>query len=405
MEIRAARESELEQVVELSCVAFNPDGHERYWQYIRGDNSYRLSQTRVVVVNDRVVSTLRVWERRMRVGASLVTMGGIGGVCTHPNYRSVGYGSALMRDTIGYLQKIGCDLGVLFTIIPEAFYRQLGWTSFPMHGFSVACSSAVYAADSSEWQVTDFNPETDLDAVARLYDTANAQQSGTIARTRAYWDMAPCRIRGVLPTVVARRDGHISGYLNYEIDEKTAEVREVGYVPNTPEVLNALVSYLLKACEAQGIEKIAVKFPAQHPFGEHLIAACENPVTQTERSKMMLYAIDLPVLLRRLVVGWESRIADAKETFAPLVVKLPTPNNQQIALRHNADGTLQIVPGDADAVDLGIDLTEADFWQLLFGEIGWEQISADASVSPEISAFLDTLFPKRDVIFWLPDQY
>ncbi|RKU16021.1 hypothetical protein C6503_13135 [Candidatus Poribacteria bacterium] len=405
MEIRGVRESELEQVVELSCVAFNPDGHERYWQYVKGDSSYRLPQTRVVVVNDRVVSTLRVWERRMRVGESLVTMGGIGGVCTHPNYRGVGYASALMRDTIGYLQTIGCDLGVLFTIIPEAFYRQLGWTSFPMHGFSVACNSAARSAAPSEWRVTDFNAETDLDAVAALYDLVNAQQSGTIARTRAYWDMAPCRIRGVLPTVVARRDGHISGYLNYEIDEKTAEVREVGCVPNSPGVLNALVSYLLEACEAQKIEKIEVKFPSQHLFAERLIAACANPVTQTERSKMMLYAVDLPILLRRLVVGWESRIADAEETFAPLAVKLPTPNNQQIVLRHNADGTLQIVPEDADAVDLGVDLSEADFWQLLFGEIGWEQVRPDASVSPAISAFLETLFPKRNVIFWVPDQY
>ena len=405
MEIRAAHKSELEQVIELVCLAFDSDDHERYWQYIKGDSSYRPSQIRVVVVNDRIVSTLRVWERRMRVGESLVTMGGIGGVCTHPSYRGVGYASALMRDTIGYLQTVGCDLGVLFTIIPEAFYRQLGWTSFPMHGFSVVCNSATQAADASAWQITDFNVETDLDAVVRLYDLANAQQSGVIARTRAYWDMAPCRIRGVLPTVVARRDGHISGYLNYEMGGERAEVREVGCVPNESEVLNALVGHLLKACEAHGVEKIEVKFPSRHPFSERLIAACDSLVTKTERSKMMLYAIDLPVLLRRLVVGWESQIADAEETFAPLAVKLPTPNNQQIVLRHNADGTLQIVPEDTDAVDLGIDLTEADFWQLLFGEIGWEQVSADASVSPEISAFLATLFPNRDVIFWLPDQY
>ena len=405
MEIRAARESELEQTVELSCVAFNPEGHERYWQYIKGDSSYRPSQTRVVVVNDRVVSTLRVWERRMWVGASLVTAGGIGGVCTHPNYRGVGYASALMRDTIDYLRTIGCDLGVLFTIIPEAFYRQLGWTSFPLHGFNLNCNASAREADSSAWQVTDFNPETDLDAVAALYDFANAQQSGTIARTRAYWDMAPSRIRGVLPTVVARQNGHIGGYLNYEIEGERVEVCEVGYVPDAPLVLDALVSHFLQACEAQGVEEIGGRFPSQHPFAERLIATCDNPVIQTEYTGMMCYAVDLPVLLRRLVVGWESQIADAEETFGALAVKLPTPNNQQIVIRHNADGTLQIVPEDADAVDLGVDLSEADFWQLLFGEIGWEQVRPDASVSPEISAFLETLFPKRDVIFWTPDQY
>ena len=405
MEIRAARESELEQVVELSCVAFNPDGHERYWQYIKEDSSYRPSQTRVVVVNDRVVSTLRVWERRIRMGASLVTVGGIGGVCTHPHYRGVGYASALMRDTIGYLKTIGCDLGVLFTIIPEAFYKRLGWTSFPMHGFSVACDSAVSSIGSSAWQTADFNVETDLDAVARLYDIANADQSGTVSKTRAYWDMAPCRIRGVLPTVVAHQDGAIGGYLNYELDGESAEVREVGCAPNGSEVLDALVCHLLKACEAHGVEKIEVKFPSQHPFSERLIAACDSLVTKTERSKMMLYAVDMSVLLRRLVVGWESRISDAEEAFPSLAVRLPVLNDQQVVLRYDGNSTLQIVPETADAVDFGVDLSEADLWQLLFGEIGWEQISSEAMVSAEISAFLAVLFPKRDVIFWIPDQY
>ena len=405
MEIRAVRESELEQVVELCCLAFNPDGHERYWQYVRGDSSYRLPQTRVVVVNDTVIATLRVWERRMQVGASLVTMGGIGGVCTHPKYRGVGYASALMRDTIDYLRMTGCDIGALFTIIPEVFYRRLGWTSLPLHGFNVVCNSMTRPIDSSEWQLTDFNLETDLNAVAALYDLANDQQSGTIARTRAYWDMAPCRIREVLPTVVARQNGRISGYLNYGIHEKTAEVREVGYIPSNPEVLDALVSHFLKVCEAQGVETIEGMFSPQHPFVERLIAEGNGELTSKMDTKMMLYAVDLPVLLRRLVVGWESRIADAEETFPPFTVKLPALNNQQAALRHNADGTLQIVPEDADTVDLGVDLTEADFWQLLFGGIGWEQVSSEASLSPEISTFLGILFPKRDVIFWSPDRY
>ena len=406
MEIRAVRESELEQVVELSCIAFNPDGHERYWQYVQGDSSYRPSQTRVVVVNDKVVSTLRVWERRIRVGASLVTMGGIGGVCTHPNYRGVGYASALMRDTIGYLRATGYDIGALFTIIPEAFYQRLGWTSVPLHGFNITCNSAADTKCPSGWQVTDFfNTETDLDTVVRLYDIANAQQSGAIARTRAYWDMAPSRIRDVLPTVVACQSGHISGYLNYEIDEKTAEVREVGYVSNNPEILDALVSHLLKACEARAVEKIKGRFLSQHPFAERLIARGNSSVTSTEYTGMMLYAVSPSVFLRRLVVGWESRIANAEGRFPPLAVKLPVINNEQTVLRHNADGTLQIVDGDTNAVDLGVDLSEADFWQLLFGEIGWEQISSDAKVSSEISAFLGVLFPKRDVIFWVPDQY
>ncbi len=418
MEIRGARESELEQVVELSCLAFDSDDHERYWQYVKGDSSYRPSQTRVVVVNDKVVSTLRVWERRIRVGESLVTMGGIGGVCTHPHYRGVGYASALMRDTIAYLKTAGYDIGALFTIIPDEFYRQLGWVSLPLRSSIVMCNASIAAETPPGWQITDFTPETDLDAVAKLYDIANEQQSGAIARTRAYWDMAPSRIRCILPTVVARRVGETSaselgGYLNYQyyLGRKVAEVLEVGYMPdnspdNSDETLDVLVSHLF---HTHSIEKVSCTFSSmissQHPFVQRVVAKCNGTLTLVEGAPMMFYAVNLPVFLRRLVVGWESRIADVKETFPLLAIKLPALNDQQAVLRHNADGTLQILPGDADAVDFDMNLSEADFWKLLFGEIGWEQISSDATVPAEISEFLAVLFPKRDVIYWRPDRY
>ncbi len=403
MEIRAARESELEQVVELNCEAFNPNQHERYWQYVRGDSSYRLSQTRVVVVNDRVVSTLRVWERRIRIGASLVTMGGIGGVCTHTKYRGVGYASALMRQTIDYLQTTSCDLGVLFTIIPETFYHRFGWTSFPLNGFKIACNNTTSTENQSVPKVRTFNVETDLDAVASIHDLANVQQSGTVSRTRAYWDMEPSRIRGILPSVVAHRNGDIIGYLNYQIDEKCAEVLEVGYIPDNLEVIDTLVSHLLQVSKIEGVGEITGVFTPQHPFVERLIARCNTELTHTTDTAMMLYAVSLPVLLRRLVVRWESQIAASEQTFPSLAVKFPTVNNQQAVLRYNGNSTIQITNDASNAVDL--DFNEEDFWQLLFGVIGWDQVNLDTSVSDEISEFLRVLFPKRDVIFWYPDRY
>ena len=403
MEIRAARESELEQVVELNCLAFNPNQHERYWQYVRGDSSFRLSQTRVVVVNDRVVSTLRVWERRIRIGASLVTMGGIGGVCTHEKYRGVGYASALMRQTIDYLKKSGCDLGVLFTIIPAEFYRRLGWTSFPLHGFQIKCHPKNFAVSQSALQVRAFNLETDLDAVASIHDLSNAQQSGTLSRTRAYWDMKPSRIRGILPTVVVCRNGDLCGYLNYQIDGKSVEVLEVGYTPGAPEVLDTLVSHLSQTCKTEQVEEINGIFSPKHPFVEQLISRCQGEVTKFTDSTMMLFAVRLPILLRRLVVGWESVIAAAEQSFPSLAVKFPVVNGQQAVLRYDGNRTIEIVDAASDVDQL--DMSEEDFWKLLFGEIGWEEIKSDVSVSADVDAFLDVLFPKRDVLFWYPDRY
>ena len=403
MEIRAARESELEQVVELNCQAFNPNQHERYWQYLLGDSSYRLAQTRVVVVNDMVVSTLRVWERRIRIGASLVTMGGIGGVCTHEKHQGVGYASALMRQTIDYLKKAGCDIGVLFTIIPESFYHRLGWTSLPLHGFQIKCHSATLAVSQSDLQVRTFNLETDLDTVASIHDLSNAAQSGTLSRTRAYWDMEPSRIRGILPTVIAHRNGDLCGYLNYNIHEKSVEVLEVGYKPDTPEVLDTLVSQLGQVCESEQIEEISGIFSPKHPFVAQLISRCKGEVTKLTDTTMMLYAVCLPTLLRRLVVRLEAVIAEAEQSFPSLAVEFPVVNKQQAVMRYDGNATIQIVNDAQDADHL--EMSEEDFWQLLFGEIGWEEIKSDVSVSDEVSEFLNVLFPKRDVLFWYPDRY
>ncbi|MCG9128912.1 GNAT family N-acetyltransferase [Candidatus Poribacteria bacterium] len=403
MEIRAAHKKELEQVVELNCIAFNPNQHERYWQYVKNDSSYRLQQTRVVVINNRVVSTLRIWERRIRIGDSLVTMGGIGGVCTHPKYQGVGYASALMRQTTEYFKTEGYDLGILFTIIPKEFYEKFGWTSLPIEGFNLPIKPTDGNKKETAYEIRDFNLETDLDAVASIYDISNGRQSGTISRTRSYWDMEPSRIRGILPTVVAHQNGYPVGYLNYQIDEASVDIREVGYLRDHPDVIDTLKYHLLKVCEQQNIDTISGMFTPKHPFVERLIAEVNSEVNTTTNTNMMLYAVSLTTLLRRFVVDWESKIADSDESFPQLAVKFPIVNGQQAVVRYDGNDTVQIIEDDTDAIKL--ELSEEYFWRLLFGDIGWEHANISKSVSDEISRFLDLLFPKRDVIYWYPDRY
>ena len=144
-------------------------------------------------------------------------------------------------------------------------------------------------------------------------------------------------------------------------------------------------------------------FSPQHPFVQQLIATSNSEISFITDTAMMLYAVRLSVLLRRLVVGWESQIAASEESFPQIAVKFPIVNNQQAVLRYNGNDTIQIVDDASDAVSL--DISEEDFWQLLFGAKGWDQVNSDASVSAEVSAFLGALFPKRDVIFWYPDRY
>lgn len=406
MEIRGIHESELEEMIDLQCRVFRPEGHERYWQYVRAEPSYRYDQSRVVVVDGQIVSTLRVWEREMRIGSVAVAMGGIGGVGTDLDCRGAGYATALMKDTIDYMRTVGYDVGVLFSAIPCAFYRKLGWASVPLAGFRVTRRQDI-GVEETEWHVEVFDEARDLEASIALYDRHNAQQSGTLVRTRSYWDSGPARLRNILPTVVARQGDRFGGYLNFQIEGQGANILEVAYDRTQPRALTALVSHLLQVCEREGVEELHGDIPHRHPIVNLLTEGTAGDTFLTGNSAMMLYAVNLPGLFQRLLPELQTRVDAANQKFAPVSICFVV-NNQEAGLRLLDDGTLQTFEPNKQAIRVA--LPEHLFWRALLGESSWDQLEPTLHqqgtiVEPQLATLLSTLLPQREVIFWAPDHY
>ena len=406
MEIRGIRESELAEMIDLQCQVFRPDGQERYQQYVRTDPSYRYDQSRVVVVNGQIVSTLRVWEREMRIGSVSVPMGGIGGVGTHPDHQGAGYATALMKDTITYMQAVGYDIGVLFSAIPCAFYRKLGWASVPLAGFRVTRRVSVGLGET-DWGVVPFDEERDLEDCIALYDQHNAQQSGSLVRVRSYWESGPARLREILPTVVARHGDRFGGYLNFQVGEKSANILEVAYDRTQPQALTALVSHLLQVCEREDVEELHGDIPHRHPMVNLLVEGTAGDTFLTGNSAMMLYATNLPDLFQRLLPELQARLNTANQKVTPASICFAI-NDQEVGLRLQDDGTLQTFDSDEGAIRLA--LPEHLFWRALLGESSWPQLEptlyqGGITVDAEISTLLSVLFPQQEVIFWGPDHY
>ena len=405
MEIRAATESELEEVVELMCRAFRPNGHERYRQYMSGDPSYRIDQTRVVVDAGRIVATLRVWERSLRIGACPVRMGGIGSVCTDPDSRGKGFGSSLTGAAIDYMRESGHLISVLFSAVPSHFYGRLGYRQIPLAGFRIM--PGVWGdrrVDS--WSIEPFQEDRDIEPVIALFDTYNSEQSGSIERSRDYWDSLPARLRGVLPAVVARRDGRLGGYLTYELEEKEARLREVAYERDDPSALRDMVDHFLRVCQAGGIEAIVGEIPSTHPVVDQLVDGCFGTISFTDSLTMMIRALELNGLLAELLPEWQQRLDQSGETFGRMSLRLVL-NEQEGTL--GVDGrSLHVLADAATAVDLN--LPESFFWRAALGESSWTELepAIDArgiSLPDEASRLLSVLFPRREVIFWEPDHF
>ena len=406
MDVRSVLKSELEETIHLNCLVFRPDGHTRYRQYVEDDCSYQLDQTRVVVVDKRVVATLRIWERRMRIGSSIVTMGGIGGVCTHPDYRGLGYATKLMKNAVEYMQNANYDIGVLFSIIPGKFYSNLGWAPLILEGFQIV-PHHVGTFEDTNWRVEKFDEARDLNQVATLYDEYNLCHSGTIVRPRSYWNMAPSRIRDVLPSIVARHKDMLSGYLNFHIEDKKARILEVAFDREDPTSLSTLVMYLLNICDQQQVEKIYGSIPYQHPLVDLVVEGCAGDLFLIGDSSMMLYVVNLLSLLRKLLPELQSRIDASENQLQPVSIRIET-RDQQAVLRLHDSGILQIFDLDEEAVC--VKLPDRFFWRMLLGEASWDQLEPTLkvhgfSVSQEVSTLFSVLFPQKIVVFWGPDHY
>ena len=406
MDVRSVLKSELEETIHLNCLVFRPDGHTRYRQYVEDDCSYQLDQTRVVVVDKRVVATLRIWERRMRIGSSIVTMGGFGGVCTHPDYRGLGYATELMKNAVEYMQNANYDIGVLFSIIPGKFYSNLGWAPLTLEGFQIV-PHHVGTFEDTNWRVEKFDEARDLNQVATLYDEYNLCHSGTIVRPRSYWNMAPSRIRDVLPSIVVRHKDMLSGYLNFHIEDKKARILEVAFDREDPTSLSTLVMYLLNICDQQQVEKIYGSIPYQHPLVDLVVEGCAGDLFLIGDSSMMLYVVNLLSLLRKLLPELQSRIDASENQLQPVSIRIET-RDQQAVLRLHDSGILQIFDLDEEAVC--VKLPDRFFWRMLLGEASWDQLEPTLkvhgfSVPQEVSTLFSVLFPQKIVVFWGPDHY
>ena len=207
--------------------------------------------------------------------------------------------------------------------------------------------------------------------------------------------------------MVARHGDGIGGYLNFQIDGKSANILEVAYDRTQPQALTALVSHLLQVCEREGVEELHGDIPHRHPMVDLLIEGTAGDTFLTGNSAMMLYPVNLPALFQRLLPELQARLDATNQKFTPVSICFAV-NDQEAGLRLLDGGTLQTFDSDEEAIRLA--LPGHFFWRMLLGESNWTQLESTLHqrkivVETEIAALLSILFPQQEVIFWGPDHY
>lgn len=87
-----------------------------------------LDNIRVFVHRGRIVCSVGIYPNIIRTPQGEISVGGICGLVTHPDYRNLGLGTEIMEDAQKKMLTNGHHIGLLSTGIQD-YYRKLGWES------------------------------------------------------------------------------------------------------------------------------------------------------------------------------------------------------------------------------------------------------------------------------------
>ncbi|MBI4518699.1 MAG: GNAT family N-acetyltransferase [Deltaproteobacteria bacterium] len=154
-----------------------------FGRYFAHDPAFRDDLCFVAADGERLVSTLQVFTKDIRVNGATLRVGGVGNVFTAPAYREQRVASGLLTRAIAAMEEKKFDLSLLFAVRIN-FYSRLGWCS---HRRLFNFIDPGQPLISGRHAIERFVPERDLDAIMALYQAYSGQLPGTTVRDRRYW--------------------------------------------------------------------------------------------------------------------------------------------------------------------------------------------------------------------------
>lgn len=220
MEFRALYPEELEEWFDHVTHVFS--GSRQYFMNHWYNDPWKdFEGIRVAVNNGKIVSTGRVFIRKMYFHGEPISVGGIGEVSTHPEYQRRGLATQLLKEAIRFMESREIAISSLHG--SQRIYSVEGWEKVPRY----YAKQPLTAKKQVEWEVhpVNFDDEGEVKQIATLYDTYSRKFNGTFVRDdMAYWrDWVQTESPNAW---VAERDGSIEGYVSVVRRENQLNVEE-----------------------------------------------------------------------------------------------------------------------------------------------------------------------------------
>ena len=317
MEFRGLRPEELETWLDHVTSVFT-GGRQYFSNHWHNDPWRDAEGIRIAVDKGTIVSTVRVFIRKLFLHGEPITVGGIGEVSTRPEYRRRGIATQLLKDSIRFMESRDIVVSVLFG--SQRIYSIEGWEKVPRY----YARQSFSANKQSAWEVrpANFDDAAEVKRLSDLYNGYARKFNGTVVRDDiAYWTQW---VRTESPNAyVAERDGNIEGYVSVIPREDEFGVKEfiaseeVFAQDRGKQLFEDMLSCVLAQMDAESLEVI---YPA--PIADGFNA----PALEEQGSAM--YRIIQPAVFS------EKMVSSAFNSIPNLFHNQPKPLAQGIRSHH-----------------------------------------------------------------------
>ncbi len=217
-------------------------------------------------VGGEPVSHLWVIDYKMRIGSSIVRMGGIAGVWTEEKHRLKGYASRVLNYSLEFMREEGYDVSLLFGI--PNFYHRFGYATVLPY-YTAQLETEHLPSFQSRFKAEPFGPKF-RGPLLHIYNHNNATRTGTLVRSPQEWETfthgSGWSSKAIAYVIL---DGEeVVGYIVADEKDKPFVIIEVGYNEPSSELFSSLLTQIKFFAEERNSPIIHLSLPPDDPFME-----------------------------------------------------------------------------------------------------------------------------------------
>jgi predicted N-acetyltransferase YhbS len=249
-EFRRLKLNELEIWFDYCSNVFKNMPREYFANHWYNDPWRDINSIFVVVENDQILSSLRIFHRELYFHGKKIKMGGIGEVTTIPEARKMGLSTELFKKAIEYMKQKDINISLLFG--SHLNYSRLGWKAL---NYYWKISDIVPCERIYTIRKVDF--DKDYKALKNIYNKYATKFNGTVVRDDDFYWTNWIQTEDQNCFVAEDHFGNVIGYMGVDMEENTAVVKDFGVQSEQKNIFEQLA---FEVCDRLGMSEI--KYPA-----------------------------------------------------------------------------------------------------------------------------------------------